>query len=380
MGPGDPDALPRRGARRSTAIVRRAARSHPSDGIIAVGDRPAVLAARVERGLRPAGQPADGGAREPQQAREPASAAGGGPAGARVSPAAARRRSRGPSSRRVAYPAVIKPLALSGSRGVIRVDRRRRVRRGVRAAARAAGAADVRVERDAAHDTLLVESFIPGREYAVEGVLTAGALRVFAIFDKPDPLEARSSRRRSTSRRRASRGRPATRSPTAVAAAARALGLRHGPCTPSAASTTAGVLRARGRGAADRRAVLARARFVSPTAAAASLEEVLLRHALGEDVAGCVAGSRGVGRDDDSDSAARHLPRRRRRGAGAGASPDVDDVRITAKPDTMLVPLPEGRSYLGFIFARAGDAARRRSGAARRARQLRFVIDEKTPW
>ena len=48
---------------------------------------------------------------------------------------------------------------------------------------------DVRVERDAAHDMLLVESFIPGREFAVEGVLTGGALRLFAIFDKPDPLD-----------------------------------------------------------------------------------------------------------------------------------------------------------------------------------------------
>jgi hypothetical protein len=30
-------------------------------------------------------------------------------------------------------------------------------------------------------------------------------------------------------------------------------------------------------------------------------------------------------------------------------------VRITAKPDTLLTPLPEGKSYLGFIFARADD-------------------------
>jgi glycogen synthase len=29
----------------------------------------------------------------------------------------------------------------------------------------------------------------------------------------------------------------------------------------------------------------------------------------------------------------------------------IDDVVITAKPNTRLVPLPEGRSYLGFIFA-----------------------------
>jgi hypothetical protein len=35
----------------------------------------------------------------------------------------------------------------------------------------------------------------------------------------------------------------------------------------------------------------------------------------------------------------------------------VEDVRITAKPDTTLVPLPEGKSYLGFIFARGREPA-----------------------
>ena len=50
-------------------------------------------------------------------------------------------------------------------------------------------APDVRIERDDAHGHALVESFIPGSEYAVEGVLTEGVFRAFAIFDKPDPLD-----------------------------------------------------------------------------------------------------------------------------------------------------------------------------------------------
>ena len=37
----------------------------------------------------------------------------------------------------------------------------------------------------------------------------------------------------------------------------------------------------------------------------------------------------------------------------ARATPFVEDVRITAKRDQLLEPLPEGDSYLGFIFARA---------------------------
>jgi hypothetical protein len=31
----------------------------------------------------------------------------------------------------------------------------------------------------------------------------------------------------------------------------------------------------------------------------------------------------------------------------------VEDVKITAKPGQLLLPLPEGATYLGFIFARA---------------------------
>ncbi|WP_343423998.1 hypothetical protein [Candidatus Amarolinea dominans] len=49
---------------------------------------------------------------------------------------------------------------------------------------------------------LLVETYIPGVEVALEGLLFDGQLTVLALFDKPDPLEGRSSRRQSTSRRR----------------------------------------------------------------------------------------------------------------------------------------------------------------------------------
>ena len=38
------------------------------------------------------------------------------------------------------------------------------------------------------HGRALIESYIPGNEFAVEGVMTEGVFRSFAIFDKPDPL------------------------------------------------------------------------------------------------------------------------------------------------------------------------------------------------
>ena len=88
---------------------------------------------------------------------------------------------------------------------------------------------DVQAEQNPAHDEILVEGFIPGLEYALEGVMERGALRVFAIFAKPDPLDGPFFEEtiyvtppglpEATERAIAS----------AIAAAALAMGLHHGP-------------------------------------------------------------------------------------------------------------------------------------------------------
>src|SRR6185436_8725475 len=87
------------------------------------------------------------------------------------------------------YPLVIKPLALSGSRGVMRVDNPADFVPAFTRLQTLLRSIDVRSERDEAHDHVLIESFVPGREFAVEGVLTHGVFQLFAIFDKPDPLD-----------------------------------------------------------------------------------------------------------------------------------------------------------------------------------------------
>jgi biotin carboxylase len=48
---------------------------------------------------------------------------------------------------------------------------------------------DIRAERNEAHNRVLVEEFIPGREFALEGLLHHGRLQTLALFDKPDPLD-----------------------------------------------------------------------------------------------------------------------------------------------------------------------------------------------
>jgi hypothetical protein len=136
----------------------------------------------------------------------------------------------------------------------------------------------------------------------------------------------------------------------AVAAAARALGLRHGPVHAECRVNERGVfvleVAARPIGGLCSRAL----RFTSPEGSPASLEEVLLRHAVGERV----DGYRRIG--DATGVLMVPIPRRGvyRGVAGVDAARGVagiDDVTMTAKPDSVLVPLPEGRSYLGFVFA-----------------------------
>jgi len=105
-----------------------------------------------------------------------------------------------------------------------------------------------------------------------------------------------------------------------------------------------------------------------------SLEELLLRHACGES-------THHLKREATSSGVmmipipARGIYRRVDGVDAAGTVPGVQDIRITAKPDQLLVPLPEGASYLGFIFARC-DTAEEVVHALRTAHaRLQFVID-----
>jgi biotin carboxylase len=277
-------------------------------------------------------------------------------------------------AREISYPAVVKPVALSASRGVMRVDDADEFRAAFERLRALLRSPDVRLERDAVHDQVVIEEFIPGAEYAVEGVLTRGVFTAFAIFDKPDPLDGPFFEETiyvTPSRRPVSEQQ---RMIDAVAAAARALGLRHGPVHAECRVNPRGVfvleVAARPIGGLCSKAL----RFHTPAGTTVSLEEVLMRHALGEDVtryerepqaSGVMMlpiPRRGVYRGVDGTDAAR-------------AVPGVDEVCITAKPDTLLVPLPEGRSYLGFIFAHGADAA----GVERSLRvahaALRFSVD-----
>ena len=224
---------------------------------------------------------------------------------------------------------------------------------------------DILGERDDVHGRALIESYIPGNEFAIEGVMTDGVFRSFVIFDKPDPLVGPFFEETIyvTPSRASSLVQEAM--VDQVAAAARALGLRHGPIHAECRVNTKGVyvleVAPRPIGGLCARAVrfddASHPRTTTPSHHPTTLEEVLMRHALGEDI------TRWTPCREASGVMMIPIPRRGvYRGVGgldeARAVEGVEDVRITAKTDEVLLPLPEGRSYLGFIFASGDDPTR----------------------
>ena len=365
---------------RSLSAILNAFRGSRPDGILAVGDQPTLLAAHAAAAFDlPGNPPPAAWASRNKLASRQAFARAGLPVPAFDVLALAE--DPVPVAAALEYPVVIKPLSLSGSRGVMRADDERALRDAWDRLRRLLASPDVVAERDTIHDRALVESFVPGREYAVEGVLTRGTFRAFAIFDKPDPLDGpffeetiyvTPSRADPAAQRRILDG---------VAAAARALGLAHGPVHAECRVNTAGVyvleVAARPIGGLCSRAL----RFSPPgatTGPRVSLEEVLLRHATGQDIAG-------FAREPEA-SGVMMIPIPRRgvyRGAGgleeARAVAGIDDVKMTAKPDTVIVPLPEGRSYLGFIFAHGESAAAAERSLRESHARLRFTIETEVP-
>jgi biotin carboxylase len=242
----------------------------------------------------------------------------------------------------VGFPCVVKPVSLSGSRGVIRADD---------AAAAVAAATRTRaILADAGEDpdgVLLVEAFVPGAEVALEALLRNGDLEVLALFDKPDSLDGPYFEETLYV--------TPSRLPTEVqgvvaalvSAGAVALGLREGPVHAEVRVDGGSVrlleVAARSIGGLCSRAL----RFGTGI----SLEEVILRHALGlrlDDL-----------RREEVASGVMMLPIPRSgilaevRGADAArAVPGIEGLELTIARGRTVRALPEGDRYLGFAFAR----------------------------
>jgi biotin carboxylase len=267
------------------------------------------------------------------------------------------------------YPCVVKPLALSASRGVIRADDATAFANAVARIRAILGGPEVTVD-EAARGAILVEQFVPGVEVALEGLLLEGDLRVLALFDKPDPLDGPYFEETIyvTPSRLADRMQRAIAETTAAACAA--LGLSSGPVHAELRVNGAGPwvieVAAPSIGGLCSRTL----RFGTGM----TLEELILRHALGWPLASTQRDGRAAG------VMMIPIPRagRLRAVAGleaAGAVRHIEDVVISAHPGQELIPLPEGWQYLGFIFARA-EAPSEVEAALRTAHaHLAFDID-----
>jgi biotin carboxylase len=214
-----------------------------------------------------------------------------------------------------------------------------------------------------------VEEYIPGREFALEGLMSQGQLKTLAIFDKPAPLEGPFFEETIyvTPSLEPAETQAAIVETTRVAA--RALGLWHGPIHAEMRVNSRGVymleIAARPIGGLCSRAL---------RAGTYTLEELVILHAVGEM-------PQGFEETAAQASGVMMIPVPRA-GVFQGVTgidearevPGIDDIVITAKTGEKLVPLPEGASYTGFIFASGPDPGFITSALRRAHAMLRFEV------
>src|ERR1700694_3280765 len=266
----------------------------------------------------------------------------------------------------VRYPCIVKPLDLSGSQGVVKVDTAENFPDVfARVAAIVAACRPNGMGR-----SLLIEDFIPGDEDAVEALLRVAQLEVLAIFDKPDPLNGPFFEETiyvTPSRLPLDRQRQII---ATTARAAGALGLTNGPIHAELRLNDAGLwmleVAARSIGGLCSGTPRFGAR-ISPG-------EVVLRHAPGLPMPShprelAAAGvmmlpirDRGRLRSVEGQTEAKQVP-------------GVDGLVITIPPGEALVPLPEGDRYLGFMFARADSPGAVEAALRQAHAHLRIVTD-----
>jgi biotin carboxylase len=353
---------------RSAELARDFARAHPVAAVVGVDDDTAIVAAAIAERLHLKGNPrhAAEAARDKHKQRELLAEAG-----VPIPRFALHMLAEDPAAiaRAVTYPCVLKPLRLSASRGVIRADN-----------GKAFIAAHTRLKAILAEPEaaacgepsrqFLVEEFVPGYEVALEGLVVNRRLHVLAVFDKPDPLDGPYFEESIYVT-------PSTIPAALLAAitqcaeqAVRALGITEGPIHAELRYNERGpwLIELAARSIGGRcSAVL---RFGDK---GISLEEIILRHALGMAIpslqrerpaagvmmipipgTGTLQEVRGV--------------------EEAKRVPLVEDVQITAHRGERLIPFPEGSRYPGFIFARGETPAVVETALRDAHRRLEFVL------
>jgi len=286
---------------------------------------------------------------------------------------------------RVNFPCVVKPLSLAASQGVIRADDQEQFIRAVNRleailesdhstslapSSSCDGREPSHIGPSESTRQFLVEPFVDGPEFALEGMLTRGELRVLALFDKPDPLDGPFFEETiyvTPSRLAAEMQEKIVH---CAGQAARALGLTEGPIHAELRLAKDGPsvieVNARSIGGLCSRML----RFGTET----SLEELIIRHALEEDCELPKRQSQATGVMMIPTKRAGRLAEVRGLDEAAAVS-GVHDVTISAHLGQRLIPLPEGSQFLGFIFARAESPETVEAALRESHSKLEFVIE-----
>ena len=268
----------------------------------------------------------------------------------------------------VRYPCVAKPARLSASRGVMRCDNPGDLDQALKRIHRL-----LYSEGKLGKDAVLVEDYIDGFEYAVDGLVNQGSLQVLAIFEKPDPMlgpffeetiyltPARLSHRVSDQVIKS------------LEILCRKLGIVEGALHAELRINSSGVwfLAIAGR------TVGGRCGRILEFHTGCSLEELVLANSVRLPViAGQSSGSCGVMmipvaqggvlRRVEGISTARHVR-------------NIVDVEIDIREGQILVPWPEGCAYPGFIFARGRTVADVERALRAAHRCLNFVLAPQWP-
>ena len=353
--------------------VMESLRGQEVSGILALGDRPAAAAAYAARGLgieynHPAAVEA---CRSKLRMREVFRDAGLRVPWFRSFPVTP---TPDPSLAGVPFPCVLKPLSLSASQGVVRANNREEFVAAASRLRRLLESAEIRATREPNLDQMLVEGYIPGTEVAVEGLFVEGALRILAVFDKPDPLEGPyfeetiyvtpSSLPESTQ----------SQIEKCAKGASRALGLTHGPIHAEFRINEDGVwpieVAPRPIGGLCAKALRLCSTDLQEEI---GLEELLLRHALN------LPGSGATRVTEASGVMMIPVPQSGILESVSGveaarATHRITELLVTARLHDYIAAWPEGSSYLGFLFAK-GNSPEEVEHAIREAhKKLHFRI------
>ncbi len=357
----------------AAATAMSALREKSIDVILALGDAPAVAASYAARGLGVRGNhpAAVEACRNKLRSREVFRDSGLLAPSFRNIPLEPEPE---PALLGIDYPCVLKPLSLSASQGVMRANNRDEFREASRRLLRLLQRPEIRSANPQAAPGALVEDYIPGVEVAVEGILLDGELKILALFDKPDPLEGPYFE--ETIYVTPSRLGEAQQSAIAETAgtAVRALGLTHGPVHAEFRINDRGVwpieVAPRPIGGLCARSLSFAS---SPDSDLIGLEELILRHAVGQDItpwqrqaqaSGVMmipVPTSGVLEGVSGEPDARQVPH-------------ITGLQITARLHDAILAWPEGSSYFGSIFAKADSPEQVEAALTNSNSQMNFQL------